>query len=120
MKKILIIEDDPDLGMLYQMILASDGYEVKHVMHAFKMMSSSINFPADLILLDQHLSASDISGIRLFPFLKKYFRCPVLILSNSSSPELRKRAFELGAIDVLLKIDYSPDQLRQYINKLLK
>ncbi len=63
MKKILIVEDEPDLAKLMQMRLASAGYETCVAPDALVAVEAAHRFGPNLILLDLMLPAGGGLGV---------------------------------------------------------
>lgn len=118
-KKILLIDDEPDMrtvnGALlesygYEVILAKDGYEALEIIHK--------NTP-DLILLD--LMMPGIDGYQLCGMLKhnrRYLSIPVIILSARYRQQDQDTARAAGADDYIIK-PFEPQTLIEKISLLL-
>ncbi len=98
--KILIIDDDPDAGVLYRRYLG-ERYQVRVVTRAGEAWSLIEEERPDFIILDVLMPREDGWGIlqrlRLMPETSEI---PVIICSVLSQPQL---AFSLGASEVLQK-----------------
>jgi CheY-like chemotaxis protein len=57
-KRILVVDDDPDILQVVQLILEEEGYVTKTSVEA-RNMESFLSFQPDLILLDVFLSDAD-------------------------------------------------------------
>lgn len=120
-KKILIIEDDNFLAKMLSRMITDSGYEV--------ILSSSgqegvnkaeSNNDIDLIILD--IMLPDIDGFEVLEKIKssqKTKKIPVVIMSNLGQPEDVKRGKNLGAIDHLVKSDFSLDEVAKKIKGFL-
>jgi DNA-binding response OmpR family regulator len=101
MKKILIIDDDPGLQELLQLLFERAGYEVRLDTSGEHIMNGLAD-PPDVILLDRFLSGFD--GLDICHRIKNNPSCshiPVIMLS--ASPDLDTKAMEAGADDFLEK-----------------
>lgn len=111
-KKILIVEDETALLYALQSQLAVEGFKTLTAddgEKAFKLVNK--NKP-DLIVLDLILPKMD--GWEFLKRVKadeKLRDIPVVIISNLSDEDSRKRGIELGAKDYLAKVNYSLDEL---------
>lgn len=103
--RVLIVDDDEHLiGNLtlwlerqnIEVLKASDGHQ------AFEILRDSA--PVDLVLTD--FMMPNLNGLELLRLLKsnpRLFDTKVLVMSNNSNFEFRKRAIENGAVDYVLK-----------------
>ncbi len=83
MKKILIIEDDPDCGKSIQLCLEKYGYEVVLAKDGFGGLAKVKKENPDLIILDLILPAID--GFEVSRIIKGDFEAkniPILVLSS--------------------------------------
>ncbi len=120
-KKVLFIEDETQLAELYAMVLKKSGYEVsvaKDGIEGFKMAQSG---DYDLILLDlmlPNMSGFDIlAGLRN-PQKSPKFKARILILTNFGEDDATRRKMEALTDGYLLKVNYTPRALVEYIQKL--
>lgn len=120
MKKILILEDDEDMGEMYQESLEDLGYEVMWVKRSETAEKCIRTFIPDLALVDHGLEEGDKSGIEVLPSLKKTVpNIFLILLSNFDTFELREQAFTNGADEYWLKLNYTPDTLAKKIKKIV-
>lgn len=99
--KILLIEDDLDLGNGIRIALADQGMEVVWVRSqtdATRFLDTRI---CDLVLLD--LGLPDGDGMHLLARLRREGETPVLVLSARDALAERLRALDSGADDYLVK-----------------
>lgn len=102
MKKILIIEDDPDIGNLIKKILDSSHYSTKVVPTGEEGMKCYKDERPDLIILD--LSLPDLDGIDICRNIRKGDEAiPIFILSARNEEIDRIMGLELGADDYITK-----------------
>ena len=109
MKKILLVEDDPNLGFVVKDNLAERGYEVVHAFDGEEGWSSYQMEKFDLCLLDVMMPKLD--GFNLARKMREANNdVPILFLTAKSMLEDRLEAFELGGDDYLTK-PFSIDEL---------
>lgn len=113
-KKILVVDDDPDILDALQLILEDAGFEVKTTEkgeYAENLRDGNGNLP-DLILLDVLLSGKDGRAI-----CKKLKGQPatkhIPIIMMSAHPDADKSSREVGADDFLAKPFDFDDLLRK-------
>jgi len=104
-KTILIVEDNEDLGLSYQMVLLKSGYVVERVVNGTDALEFSRKKPVDLILLDVVLP--DFFGFDLIEPLKKMNSNPhvfvVLISAEATSSSDKTMGLNRGADGFLTK-----------------
>jgi CheY-like chemotaxis protein len=122
MKNILLIEDESFIIDMYQAKLESSGL----VVHSFFSISDAEkalyqdNLQVDLILLD--LILPDRGGI---DFLRERYEkkdildVPVIVLSNLSSQQDIDQALKFGAVDFIVKSNFTPAEVVQVVFKYL-
>ena len=119
-KKIIIVEDEKPMLKALTIKLQSEGFEVENASDAsefFKKLENVENF--DLILLD--LMLPEVSGFEILEKLKqKNNKVPVIVASNLSQDEDKKRSMDLGAIDYMVKSDSSLVEIVERVKSLLK
>lgn len=119
-KRILLIEDDRFLRRACEASLRQRGFLMTTATDGDEGLSMALSQPFDLILLD--LLMPKKSGIEVLAALRAdSSRCniPVIILSNSSREEDKRRAVELGAIGYYVKANLSLKTLGDEIARLL-
>ncbi len=100
---ILVVDDEPDIGVLVKDILVDEGYEVHVVHNGEQAREARLERRPDLLLLDIWLP--DVDGISL---LKEWqegggLPCPVVMMSGHGTVESAVEATRLGAYDYLEK-----------------
>jgi two-component system, OmpR family, KDP operon response regulator KdpE len=98
---VLIIDDEPQIRNLLQIILESNGYKVQHAATAKEGLVLSTNHPPDLILLD--LGLPDESGQSLLKKLRGWYTSPVMIISVQNDEQEIVNALDNGANDYVVK-----------------
>lgn len=99
MKRLLLVEDDPTLGLTLKERLSSEGYSVHWAASAEAARSSFQGGPWDLVIFDVGLP--DGSGFELAGEWKG--KAPFLFVTALSDAEHRLRGFELGAEEYIPK-----------------
>ena len=119
--KVLIIDDDENLGAIFETALQKNGLETVFALNGKSGIDKAISEKPNLILLDQVLP--DISGNEVLKTLKmdaNTQQIPVLILSNFSQEELVKEAINNGAMDYIFKYQVEPQDLVTKVKQALK
>lgn len=120
MRKILLVEDNTELNVLYKQILEKQGYTVEIAETGAELKSKLENYEPDIFILD--IMLPDSNGIDILKDLKsensKWKRKPVLMLTGVSEIKEMKRSLELGAAGYVMK-GGSIDELNKRISMLL-
>jgi len=101
-KKILVVDDDPDILKVVSAFLELEGFEVYQAQSVSEARKVFQKTTPDLIILD--IMLPDESGLEWLKELKKVSPLiPVLMLTAKSSLSDKVIGFELGADDYLSK-----------------
>lgn len=117
---IVLIEDDPFIKQMYANKIEEMQIKVLSALTQDELQSILNKQKVELILLD--LVLPNLSGFDLLKWLKTKSRAqdiPVIVLSNLSSQTDINRAFELGAVDYIVKSNYTPAEVMRTIKKHL-
>lgn len=99
-KRLLLVEDDPTLGVTLKERLANEGYEVRWASTAADARAAfGDSLPWDIVVFDVGLP--DGSGFELAGEFKN--KAPFLFVTALSDAEHRLRGFELGAEEYIPK-----------------
>ena len=120
MKKILIIEDEIVLAEMYKEKLEKEGFEVFLTSEIEEGIEIAKKERPDLILLDILLPREN--GVSFLEKIKKeeIKDIPIVAFSNYDDPATKKRAFELGVKEYLIKANYTPGEIVEKIKNYLK
>lgn len=118
-RKIVVIDDDPEVVKSLSLILTSKGYHVIPATSALEGMGLLANESPDLVILDIRMPRLD--GFEFLRSLRQSLKTkdlPVIIASALSDGESRLRAKEMGAVHYLVK-PYEPEELLKAIQTLV-
>ena len=104
MRKIAVIEDDPDLSSLIKYNLEREGFEVKTFPRATDFFNSLQKESYDLVLID--IMLPDFDGYRIANFMKSrpdLKDVPLIFITAKGAEEDKLKGFELGADDYITK-----------------
>ena len=119
-KFILVAEDDKAYASVYKSKLESEGYEVIAVENGNLALSEMRKRKPDLLILD--LVMPEKSGFEVLEELRgdtTLKKIKVIIASNLSQDEDRKKVKELGISDYFVKSDISITEMVERIEKVL-
>lgn len=116
--KVLLVEDDLNLGFVIQDHLRNEGYSVDLEKDGYSGFQKFYNSGYDLCILDVMLPKKD--GFTLAEDIRKIDqKVPILFLTAKSLTEDKIRGFQLGADDYLTK-PFSFDELDLRLKAILK
>src|ERR1700723_2867125 len=103
-KKILVVEDDPDVRQGMHLRLEANDYEVSFAADVVSSVIAARKLEPDLIILDLGLPAGDgflvIERLKLVPALALI---PIIVVSGRAGLPNQKRALEAGVKAFLQK-----------------
>ena len=120
-KRILVVEDDPVLGIMYKTKLEAEGYEIILATNGSDGLAMAKEQKPNLVLLDIILPQLD--GFTVLSEIKAdkdIAALPVVLLTNLGTVEDKNKGVALGAVDYLVKAEYTPEQLSEIIKKYLQ
>lgn len=118
-KKILIVDDEPDIVTMARMRLEAGGYAVISASDGNSGYSKAKSENPDLIILDVMLPGMDGYKVcRLLKFDQKYKRIPVIMLTAKGGKEDQELSRQVGA-DLFLNKPPELKELLAKVNELL-
>lgn len=103
-RRILIVDDEPDVVTLIARTLAREGYEIETAYDGISALDLAQSVKPDLILLD--IMMPMMSGYEVCEQLKaspETKHIPVLCLSSAHTADARERSRRAGATTLVLK-----------------
>lgn len=117
-KKILLVDDEPQILKMVEMMLRKDGfYRIMTASNFSEALSSVTNNNPDIAVLDVMLPDGD--GFDLLNEIKKLCDIPVLFLTAKGEAEDKILGLGLGADDYIVK-PFLPKELTLRLNAILK
>ena len=117
MKKILIVEDEPDIQELLRAYLEDAGYETAVAGDGVAALSLFQSRPFDLVLLD--LMLPKIDGFGVCELIRRQSQVPILMLTALDGEEQQLRGFRLDIDDYVTK-PFSMPVLLEKIRVILR
>ena len=118
--KIVLAEDEPDIGRLTMFKLKRAGYEVFWEKDGGAALNSIITERPDLVILDIMMPVMDgyevLEAIRENPI---YHDLPVLLLTAKAQQADVAKGIELGANDYMRK-PFQPNKLVERVGQMLE
>ncbi|MDD5492735.1 MAG: response regulator [bacterium] len=119
-KRILVVEDEPDIAEVIKQRLAGAGFEVMIAEDGYMGLETARREKPDLIILD--LMLPKIEGYkvcRMLKFDKEYSYIPIIILTARSQPVEEETGYATGA-NLYLTKPFDGNELTAKVKELLK
>jgi two-component system phosphate regulon response regulator PhoB len=103
-KKILVVDDEPDVTELVSYRLRKEGYEVEVINNPLLIMGKASDFRPDLFILD--IMMPELDGIKICRMIradKNLGSAPVVFLTARGATDDRIKGLESGADDYIAK-----------------
>lgn len=119
-KKVLLVEDDKMILDMYTLKFTQEGYEVTQAENGKDGLDLAKKIQPDIILLDIILPQMDgftvLKSVKADPKTKDV---PVVLLTNLGQDGDVKKGIELGAVDYLIKANFTPSQVVDKVKSVL-
>lgn len=119
-RRILVVDDEPDVAELVRYHLKAAGFEVQVTQEPGLVIALVRSFAPDLLILD--VMMPEISGLQLCRLIRadeSLGQIPVLFLTAKSQAEDRVHGLELGADDYVTK-PFVPKELVLRVQSILR
>ena len=113
----LIVEDDPAIQKIVQLMLESSGFRVVIAEGGSRAERDARSKRPDVIIVD--LGLPDFDGLELIKIIREWSPVPMLVLSARTAESQRLAAFEAGADDYVIK-PFSAPELLARVRALLR
>jgi DNA-binding response OmpR family regulator len=120
MKRILVVDDDPDILTLEERILKREGFEVVTAMDGENAMAMIRNHDFDLVLLD--IMMPGIDGFEVSRSLRKESEgkpVPVVFVTARDDADSMREGFRSGGT-VFLSKPFTANQLLRVVNSIVQ
>lgn len=120
MAKVLLVEDDQFLQKMYQKKFQISGFEVEIAKDGEEGLSKMKALKPDIVLMD--IMMPKLNGIDATAAAKSdetTRNIPIIILTNLSSTEDAQTAVKKGAVDFMVKSNFTPAQVVEKIKQVL-
>src|SRR6266705_3175671 len=115
--RVLVVEDNPTLGLVIQDNLTSEGYHVDVAPNGAGAIRHTQTATPDIIVLD--LTLPDCDGLDLLPILRMRGQVPIIILTARSQQPEKLSGLRLGADDYITK-PFDMEELLARIRAVLR
>jgi two-component system response regulator MprA len=110
--RVLVVEDDPDIGDVVRRSLRREGYDVRLASDGSEALDEAAVFEPDAVVLD--LGLPKVDGIEVSRRLRADGDVPILMLTARDSVDSRVEGLDSGADDYLVK----PFDLQELLARL--
>ena len=121
-KRILIVEDEPELAAIYETLLKEQaGYNVRVAHNGKDALKVAEEHDPELILLDLRMPVMDgVEFLKEFDLKQLHPNVKVIVFSNYDMQDEIDDAYRLGADRYVLKAWASPKELLQIVSDGLR
>lgn len=119
-KKILIVDDVPNVRMMFKNKLTFLGFTVREAGNGIEALQAIEKEKPDLILLDMMMSGMD--GLKFLQVLRANDRMKdirVVVVSGRLDPVTVEKASAYGVLDFLPKISTTPNKLGEAVKHVM-
>ena len=117
MKRVLVVDDEPNAHLSFRTALETEGYEISETGTAVDALAKLHTQLFDLAILDMRMPVLD--GLELLKAIRKEgIATPAVIVTAFSDVPNAVRAMKLGAIDFLQK-PLRPEELRKVVSDII-
>lgn len=109
LKRILIVDDEPQIVRMLRASLQSSGYEVLTAANGAEAFRQFESEHPDLIITD--LAMPEMNGLELTQSVRRAAQTPIIVLSVRDADAMKVRALDEGADDYLTKPFSMPELL---------
>src|ERR687889_1793908 len=99
--RVLVVEDDPDIGDVVRRSLRREGYDVRLAADGSEALDEAAVFEPDAVVLD--LGLPKVDGIEVSRRLRADGDVPILMLTARDALDSRVEGLDSGADDYLVK-----------------
>ncbi|MDY6793845.1 MAG: response regulator [Actinomycetota bacterium] len=118
-RRILIVDDDPDLVRILSVNLMADGFDVSTAFDGVSAVMCAHRDQPDLIVLDIKMPAGDgFSVVERLKSSNRTFTIPIVFLSAMPKEDMEEKALKAGALRYFPK-PFDLDVFMNYIKERL-
>ena len=116
---ILVVDDNPDLGLTLKMALELEGYSAQHASTGSQALAMQRQNPADVVLTDIFMPESD--GFELIATVRREFPETKIIVMSGGAQRLKQdylSSAELIGVDATLQKPFEMETLLETLKAL--
>jgi two-component system KDP operon response regulator KdpE len=100
-KRILIVDDEPQITRVLRTSLSSHGYDVRTAADGYAGLRAAREWMPDLVISD--ISMPNLDGVELCRQLRSESQVPIIVLSVKGAEKTKVEALDAGADDYVTK-----------------
>lgn len=100
-KKILIVDDEPQIARVLRGALTAHQYQIRTAADGVSALDTFADFAPDLIITD--LQMPEMSGVELCRRIRRTSGVPIIVLSVKGEEKAKVEALDAGADDYITK-----------------
>lgn len=121
MSRVLIVEDDKFLRQLLVKKFAANGFAVAEAIDGNEALAALHKQAPHIVLLDLILPGIDgFEVLRQMRSTPEFSKIPVIILSNLGQQDDIQKGKALGAIDYMVKANFTPDEIINRVRQAVR
>ncbi|MEE6453293.1 response regulator transcription factor [Gottfriedia acidiceleris] len=117
MASILIVDDDPHIRKLLNVLLRDEGFTVFEATNGIEAISVFEDNKIDMLIID--LMMPEMDGFELCREIRNKYDLPIIMLTAKGETEQKVRGFKLGTDDYIVK-PFEPVELVVRVKALLR
>jgi two-component system KDP operon response regulator KdpE len=116
-KRILVVDDEPQIARVLRRSLAARGYEVQAADEGEEALETFNSWTPDLVITD--LSMPNMGGLELCRRIRAVSQAPIIVLSVKGEERAKVEALDAGADDYVTK-PFGMDELLARVRAALR
>ena len=116
-RRILVVDDEPQIRFVLRKTLTKQGYEVQTAIDGAMALEILRNWPPDLVITD--LTMPKMNGLELCRHLSTISNVPIIVLTVKGEESVKVKALDAGADDYVTK-PFGMDELLARLRALLR
>ncbi len=121
MQPLFLVEDDPLMSRMYERAFKTSGFDVKMAFDGEEAINTLklTDLKPVIVVLDVMMPKK--SGFDVLSFMKsedKLKNIPVVLLTNLSGEQDAKKGLDLGAVEYLVKSNFTPKEIVEKVKKI--
>ncbi len=113
-KKVLVVDDEKDIGFLMTMMLKAEGYDVRFVQTLNEAKAALRNDTFHMVFLDLNLDHE--YGLDLVPEIRNQETPPAIAIITAQKEERVRKDVEASNVDFLIEKPFNKSKILEVLN----